>query len=93
MPRFENLNTLAVKVARLYHYQGLTTERIASQLGLSRSKISRLLTHARNSGLIEIRVHDPEAEPQELEREIKDRFQIAAVNVVTVPLVPARTNG
>ena len=82
----ENLNALAVKVARLYHYQGLTTERIARELGLSRSKISRLLTHARQAGLIEIRVHDPEAQPQELEREIQERFHIAAVRVVMVPL-------
>ena len=86
MTRPENVNALAVKVARLYHYQGLTTERIASELGLSRSKISRLLTHARKAGLIEIRVHDPEAQPQELERQIQDRFHLAAVRVVTVPL-------
>jgi deoxyribonucleoside regulator len=85
MPRTEDLNALAVKVARLYHYQGLTTERIARELGLSRPKVSRLLTHARQAGLIEIRVHDPEAEPQELERQIQDRYRLAAVRVVTVP--------
>ena len=51
----ENLNALAVKVARLYHYQGLTTGD-RRELGLSRSKISRLLTHARQAGLIEIRI-------------------------------------
>ncbi len=86
MTRAENLSASAVKVARLYHYQGLTTERIASELGLSRSKVSRLLTHARKAGLIEIRVHDPEAQPQELERQIQDRFHLGAVRVVTVPL-------
>jgi DNA-binding transcriptional regulator LsrR (DeoR family) len=86
MARPENLNALSVKVARLYHYQGLTTERIARELGLSRSKVSRLLTHARQAGLIEIRVHDPEAQPQELERQIQDHFHIPSVEVVTVPL-------
>ncbi len=86
MPRSENTNAMAVKVARLYHYQGFTTERIGRELGLSRSKISRLLNHARKVGLIEIRVNDPEAQPQELEREIQDRFHIASAKVVTVPL-------
>ena len=85
MARAEKLNALAVKVARLYYYQGLTTERIAQELGLSRPKVSRLLTHARQAGLIEIRVHDPEAQPQELERQIQDRFHLSGVKVVTVP--------
>lgn len=85
MARPNNPNALAVKVARLYYYQGLTTERIAQELGLSRPKVSRLLTYARQAGLIEIRVHDPEAEPQELERQIQDRFHLSGVKVVMVP--------
>ena len=85
MARSDELNSLAVKVARLYYYQGLTTEHIARELGLSRPKVSRLLTHARQAGLIEIRVHDPESQPQELERAIQDRFHLSGVKVVTVP--------
>jgi len=86
MTRPRNPNALAVKVARLCYYQGFTTERIAQELGLSRPKVSRLRTHARQAGLIEIRVHDPEAQPQEIEQEIQDRFHIPAVKVVTVPV-------
>ena len=86
MPHPEKLDALAVKVARLYYYQGLTTERIARELGLSRPKVSRLLTHARQAGLIEIRVHDPEGQPQELARQIQDHFHISEVKVVTVPI-------
>ena len=44
-------SSLAVKVARLYFYQALTTEAIARELGLSRPAVSRLLTFARQSGL------------------------------------------
>ena len=79
-------SSLAVKVARLYFYQALTTEAIARELGLSRPAVSRLLTFARQSGLVEIRVHDPQSRPQELEREIQERFGVAAVRVVSVPL-------
>jgi deoxyribonucleoside regulator len=64
----EKLDALAVKVARLYYYQGLTTERIAPELGLSRPKVSRLLTHARQARLSGICVHDPEGQPEELAR-------------------------
>lgn len=49
----------AVQVARLYYHQGLTTDAIARELGLSRPKVSRLLTLARRTGLVEIRIHDP----------------------------------
>src|SRR5580704_6544584 len=86
MPPSEQQRALAVQVARLYYYQGLTTERIARELGLSRPKVSRLLTHARQAGLIEIRVHDPEGQPQELARQIQDHFHISEVKVVTVPI-------
>lgn len=78
-------STLAVQVARLYYYQDLTTEEVARELGLSRPAVSRLLTFARQSGLVEISVRDPESQPQELEREIRERFKINAVKVVRVP--------
>ncbi len=77
--------TLAVKVARLYFYQNLTTEAIACELKLSRSAVSRLLTFARQSGLVEIRVHDPQHQPQELEQAIRERFGLKKVHVVSVP--------
>ncbi len=79
-------STLAVQVARLYYYQEMTTEAVARELNLSRPAVSRLLTFARQSGLVEIRVHDPESQPQQLEREICDRFKVNAVKVVRVPL-------
>jgi deoxyribonucleoside regulator len=47
--------------------------------------VPRLLTHARQTGLIEIRVHDSEGQPQRLEGQIRDRFNIPSVKVVTVP--------
>ena len=75
-----------MQVARLYYYQGMTTEAVAREMGISRPAVSRLLTFARQSGLVEIRVHDPENQPQHLEREICDRYKLRAVRVVKVPL-------
>ncbi len=75
-----------MQAARLYYYQELTSEAVAKELGLSRPAVSRLLTFARQSGLVEIRVHDPESQPQQLESEICERFKIKSVKVVRVPL-------
>ena len=79
-------SSLAVQAARLYYYQNLTTEVVAKELGLSRPAVSRLLTFARQSGLVEIRVHDPESQPQQLERDIRERYRLNSVKVVRVPL-------
>jgi deoxyribonucleoside regulator len=81
----EQQRASAVQVARLYYYQGLTTEAIATELKLSRPKVSRLLGFARSSGLVEIRIQDSLAHPQELERAIQRQFRINEVRVIPVP--------
>lgn len=75
----------AVQVARLYYHQGLTTDAIARELGLSRPKVSRLLTLARRTGLVEIRIHDPQAHPQSLEAQLQARYPFLRAHVVGVP--------
>lgn len=76
---------LAVQVARLYYHQGLTTGEIAAELGLSRPKVSRLLGYARESGLVEIRIHDPAAHPRSLAGQLQDHFPGVQVQVTPVP--------
>ncbi|MFC4455066.1 sugar-binding transcriptional regulator [Deinococcus sonorensis] len=75
----------AVQVARLYYHQGLTTDAIARELGLSRPKVSRLLGFARRSGLVEIQIHDPAEQPQTLEAQLHARYPFLKVLVVGVP--------
>jgi DNA-binding transcriptional regulator LsrR (DeoR family) len=74
----------ALTAAHLYYIQGHTMESIANELGTSRSTVSRLLSFARDSGLVEIRLHSPLAEPRRIEAAIRDRFSIAA-HVAPVP--------
>lgn len=76
---------LAVQVARMYYHQELTSQQIADELGLSRTKVSRLLSYAKEQGFVEVRVIDPASELQGLEQQIRNRFGIAAVRVVSVP--------
>lgn len=82
----ENLTALAVTVARLYYHQGLGTEEIAKELNLSRPKISRLLSLAKKSGIVEIRIHDPEARPKSLATQLKERYPFLSAHVVSVPV-------
>jgi deoxyribonucleoside regulator len=76
---------LAVRVARMYYDQELTSQQIADELELSRSKVSRLLSYAKEQGFVEIRVVDPNAELQRVEHEIRTRFGVPVVQVVSVP--------
>lgn len=82
----EEQNALAVQVARLYYHQGLTSDEVARELNLSRPKVSRLLTFAKQTGLVEIRIHDPQALPQSLEAKLKERYPFLTPHVVSVPL-------
>ena len=81
----EQQRVLAVQVARLYYYQGLTTEAVATELKLSRPKVSRLLSFAKQTGLVEVRIQDALAQPQRLEQDIQRIFGIPSVRVVAVP--------
>jgi DNA-binding transcriptional regulator LsrR (DeoR family) len=75
----------AVKVARMYYYQNMTTDAIAHELNVSRSTVSRLLTHAKAQGLINIQIVDPNEHPQLLEKKIIEHFRIRRAHVVPVP--------
>jgi deoxyribonucleoside regulator len=83
--RPDTLAGQAVQVARMYYEQGLTTDAIAGELGLSRPKVSRLLSHARRSGLVEIRIHDPEGQAQGTEARLRARYPFLHPQVVSVP--------
>ncbi|WP_157468936.1 sugar-binding transcriptional regulator [Deinococcus murrayi] len=85
VPVTDDQAALAVRVARLYYHQGLTTGAIARELQLSRPKVSRLLTLARRTGLVEIRIHDPQAHPQSLEAQLRERYPFLRPQVVSVP--------
>lgn len=74
----------ALTAAHLYYVQDRTMDAIAQELGTSRSTVSRLLTHARATGIVDIRIRSPFAAPQRLEERLAERFGILA-QVVPVP--------
>lgn len=74
----------ALAAAQLYYRQDLTMQAIAKELGVSRSSVSRLLSYARESGLVEIRIHSPQEARSRIEQRFAERFGVAA-HVVPVP--------
>jgi deoxyribonucleoside regulator len=76
--KIDEKTAAAVKAAQMYYVQDLTMEAIAEELRVSRSSVSRLLSHARETGLVEIQIHSPQERGSQLEREILERFQTRA---------------
>ena len=69
---------------RLYYMQDKTMEVIAQELKTSRSSVSRLLSFARESGLVDIRINSPLERLGMLEQRIRDRYRLVA-HVVPIP--------
>lgn len=81
----ERIYQEALQVATMYYYQGMTTEAIAKEMQFSRPKVSRLLNHARQTGMVEIRIVNVQNSLGPLEQAIKDRFDLDSVHIVAVP--------
>ena len=87
----EDLGTrLLVKVAQLYHLHGLNQDQIGRQLGVSRSKVSRMLKEARERGLVEISIHHPARFSLDLERQLEAELGLREAVVVNAGGVMGR---
>lgn len=77
-----------VRAARLYYEQGRSQREVAEELGLSRSNVSRILTQARDRGIVEILIHDPEGPPRRdevLESALRSALGLREAVVVSAP--------
>lgn len=74
---------LIIKVSWLYYFGNLTQLEIAKKLNLSRPKVGRLLSKAREQGIIQIQF-SPEIESFhiEIENELENRFGLSEAIVV-----------
>lgn len=80
---------LAQEAATLYYLQDEKMESIASKLGVSRSTVSRLLSHARQVGLVRISVSSPPGSSDTLAQQFSERF---GINTRVVPVGSADTD-
>lgn len=73
---------LMTRAAQLYYQENLTQNQVASELGVSRPSVSRLLTLARREGIVQISVIDPFATSEELVQELMETFGLKHAVVV-----------
>ena len=73
---------LLVKVSRFYYEDGENQDAITARLGLSRSKVSRLLAQAREAGIVQISVVPPDQLFTDLEARLETRFGLKEALVV-----------
>lgn len=82
IPVVDETDDLLTSVARLYYLDGLGQQEICGMIGVSRSTVSRLLTAARQRGVVRISVapYDPRA--RDLEHCLIERFGLHHAFVV-----------
>lgn len=71
-----------VEIAKMYHTQGMTQEKIAKVFGISRSAVSMLLTEAKNNGIVQVQIKDPSHNNKELAEQFKQEFGLRHCIVV-----------
>lgn len=90
----ETAELLAVRVAELYYEENKSQDEIGGLLGITRWKVGRLLTQARERGIVHIEIVHPRARRLGVEHRLRDRFGLDDAVVVPVPAaaseLPAR---
>lgn len=89
---------MQLQAAWLYYIRDLTQQEIATRLGISRVKVTRLIQQARSSGLVSISINSPTKMYFELQDQLIRKFLLKDA-VITVPsdntenLMPMLANG
>jgi DNA-binding transcriptional regulator LsrR (DeoR family) len=73
---------LLADVAELYYVRNENQEQIASRLGVTRSMVSRMLSEARELGMITVHIERPINQNFEIGRQLCERFGLAQAVVV-----------
>jgi DNA-binding transcriptional regulator LsrR (DeoR family) len=73
---------LILKVLRLYYEHDLTQAEVASRMGFSRPKVSKLIAEGKERGLVKIELAEPAGDFAPLEIALEDRYGLEEVLVV-----------
>lgn len=79
------------RAAWLYYVEGLTQAEIARAMKISRAKVIRLLSAARDSGVVRISIDAKGSEQLALERDLARRYDLKEAVVVPAPIDEAAT--
>lgn len=73
--------SLLLKVARMYYEEGSTQAQIAKHVGYSRPTVSRLLTEAREEGVVHIRITHPLERAMSIEKALAEKFGLIGARI------------
>jgi len=76
---------LILEAANFYYLKDMTQMEIARTLGISRSKVSRLLKEAKEKGYVQINIVSPNERCTEIEESLKKYFPIS--EAIVAPLI------
>jgi DNA-binding transcriptional regulator LsrR (DeoR family) len=88
----KNRQVLLADIAEMYFLEGKTQAEIADAIGATRSNISRMLTEARNSGIVLIQIKRPLQEDTALAQQLIERFDLVHARVINVDQSTQRLN-
>lgn len=77
----EATRALYTRVAFYYYERGMTQEQIAKSLQMSRQRVNRILGECRDLGIVEIRIHQGDANYLALETMLEEKYALKAVRV------------
>lgn len=83
--------SLMVKVAKMYYENSMKQEEIAKELQISRSLISMILTEAKEVGIVQINIRNPQLNNDELSEEYKKTFNLRKCVIVPTAVQDANT--
>ncbi|QDY42537.1 sugar-binding transcriptional regulator [Candidatus Pantoea soli] len=82
MSREEKKQELAARAAWMYYVAGVTQQEIARALGLSRQVAQRLVSSAREMGMVSVKIDHPVTHCLQLAHDIQHRFGLELCRVV-----------
>ncbi len=80
--RGNDRDELLAEVAELYYEAEMTQAEISREIGMTRSAVSRLLSEARQKGIVEIIIHRPLHYDTDLEEALVERFGLQNATVL-----------
>lgn len=83
--------SLMVKVAHMYHEDGMKQDEIAGKLQISRALVSMILTEARDVGIVEINIRNPLVNNEILSDELIKLFGLKECVVIPTSLQDTHT--
>ncbi|WP_312739134.1 sugar-binding transcriptional regulator [Cedecea neteri] len=82
MSREEKKQEQAARVAWMYYVAGMTQQDIARELGISRQVAQRLVSSAREQGMVTVKIAHPVARCLKLAQQVRERFDLEICRVV-----------